>query len=55
MSPSDAVIVDDVLLQLGRPGRYHVLVYITLWTCNVFVAFNHVSLPATMGITPTHK
>ncbi|XP_057299354.1 organic cation transporter-like protein [Hydractinia symbiolongicarpus] len=47
--------LDDVLLKLGSPGRYHVICYLLLWCCNAFVAFNHVSLPSTFGITPSHR
>ncbi|XP_057299353.1 organic cation transporter-like protein [Hydractinia symbiolongicarpus] len=47
--------LDDVLLKLGSPGRYHVICYLLLWCCNAFVAFNHVSLPSTFGITPSYR
>jgi len=46
---------DDALRLLGNPGRYSILVYMIGFCLNIFVAFNHVSLPSLYAVPIPHR
>ena len=49
------MLVEEALLKLGKPGKYHLIVYAILFLTNAYVAFHHVSLPSVYGITPPFR
>ena len=40
---------------LGSPGKYSLIIYITGFCLNAFVAFNHVSLPSLYAVPISHR
>ena len=54
MAGGSKVIVSDAIAQLGKPGRYTVVVFILLCFNYFPVGFNHL-LMAVYGATPPHR